>query len=343
MEIDISPREAIAHRPDPDATVADKLAWALNFAVLAPSKHNTQPWYFEVAGDAVDVHADGARALTVSDPYGREMLMGCGAALANLRLGIRSLGYDAEVHTFPHGASFSHLARVRLGDPSVVTDDEQRLISAVPRRHTQRLPLDGRDLSSALLADLIQIASTENATLHFLASPDDEHVVAELVGRAHGAVRAGDPAQDELLRWSRDPHDPALDGVPFLNRGLGAARSFTRYPMRDFDQDRTAERPETPGIDSPLAALLCTTRDEPASWLAAGQALEMVLLRACVDGVQASFLNQPIESPLLRREMSERLGIRGYPQMVLRLGWGVGAVATPRRPVATVTLDSTAR
>ena len=42
---------------------AEKLAYALNYAVLAPSSHNTQPWHFLVQADSVLVCADRTRAL----------------------------------------------------------------------------------------------------------------------------------------------------------------------------------------------------------------------------------------------------------------------------------------
>jgi len=277
----LEPRASIASRPGADESIGEKLAWALNFAVLAPSKYNTQPWYFEITDGAVDVHADGARALTEADPYGREMLIGCGAALANLRLGIRALGYEPAVHLFPQRASFSHLARVRLGAATPITADEQRLVDAVPRRHTQWMPLNGKDVPASLIESLVEAANREGAQLRFLTADVTAHVVDDVVDRRD--------------RW------------------------------------------EHPGDDSSLVALLWTAGDEPAEWLLAGQAVQMVLLRACVSDVHASFLNEPIESSDLRQQLAQMLGISGFPQMMLRLGWGVGAACTPRRSAESVT------
>jgi len=55
-------------------------------AVRAPSSHNTQPWYFRLSAPAIDLCADRTRALPVSDPDDREMLISCGAALLHLRI-----------------------------------------------------------------------------------------------------------------------------------------------------------------------------------------------------------------------------------------------------------------
>ncbi len=331
-------RAAVTPMPRNDASTHDKLAWALNYAILAPSKHNTQPWYFEVTRDAVDIHADGARALTVSDPFGREMLISCGAALANLRLGIRAQGYEPDVHVFPQGAHFSHLARVRLGVARPVTPEEQRLVDAMPKRHTQRLPLDGRDLPPQLLDNLAEIARQEGAHLTFVTTRGAERRLAELVTVADRAEHWDGARRLELNDWVRGPNDRSPDGIPADSRGLGAAGAKQTYPTRDFDLEGTIEPCANPATDVPTAALLWTRRDEPAEWLVAGQALELVLLRASADDVHASFLNQPLEIRQLRARLAVELAVRGFPQMLLRLGKGAAAPATPRRPLDEVTV-----
>ncbi len=330
------PRTAIAAPPLDTATTAEKLAWAVNFAVLAPSKHNTQPWYFDVGHDAVDVLADGARALIATDHFGREMLVSCGAAIANLRLGIRALGYEPDVQVFPQGAYFSHLARVRLGARTPMTPDVQRLVDAVPRRQTQRLPLDGRNLPDSLVFALESAARREGARLSFVTTRRGQRSIADVIDRADRAERQDGERQEELAAWSRPAGSGAGDGIPADNVGVGALGPQMRFPTRDFDVTGTGPRTPDPAMDAPLLAMLWTIGDEPVDWVAAGQALQMVLLRACSDDVHASFVNQPLEAPDSRAQVAAAIGVNGSPQMLIRLGWGVGALATPRRPVDEV-------
>ena len=70
-------------------TLADKLEFCLRYAILAPSTHNNQPWYFVVDNDTVSLYADRRYALPVVDPDDRQLLMSCASALFNLRLAIR--------------------------------------------------------------------------------------------------------------------------------------------------------------------------------------------------------------------------------------------------------------
>ena len=92
---------------------------------------------------------------------------------------------------------------------------------------------------------------------------------------------------------------------------------------------------------NPLLALLAVHRDDRVGWLAAGQALERVLLSAARWGLSASFLNQALDGEQLCRLADEPGQAVLHPQMLLRLGYvrQPGAVSSPRCPVADVLLD----
>lgn len=76
---------------------AEQWQFLLNYALLAPSEYNTQPWLFHVHEDSVAFYADRSRRLPVLDPENRELLISCGAALLNLRLALRHFGYREEM------------------------------------------------------------------------------------------------------------------------------------------------------------------------------------------------------------------------------------------------------
>ena len=77
-----------------DGTKTEQLKFLLNYAILAPSSHNTQPWLFKIIGDnVIELHADRTRALALVDPVDRALTISCGAALSHLQIAIRHLGY----------------------------------------------------------------------------------------------------------------------------------------------------------------------------------------------------------------------------------------------------------
>lgn len=52
---------------------------------------------------------------------------------------------------------------------------------------------------------------------------------------------------------------------------------------------------------------------------------------------RSSFLNQPVEVPILRNRLAQTMSSRGFPQMLLRLGYGRAVRRrTPRRAVESL-------
>jgi hypothetical protein len=138
----------------------EKLRYFLNYAVLAPSGHNTQPWLFNVSGGAVELHDDRTRGLPVVDPEDRALVISCGAALFFLRVAIRHFGYTDEVRTFPSPDDPDLLAEVRLGTPYEATAEEHQLFEAITKRRTNRSPFQEREITQEVL-DALEAAATE--------------------------------------------------------------------------------------------------------------------------------------------------------------------------------------
>ncbi|MET0420020.1 MAG: nitroreductase family protein, partial [Actinoplanes sp.] len=85
----------------------------------------------------------------------------------------------------------------------------------------------------------------------------------------------------------------------------------------------------------PTIAVLTTAGDDRADWLRAGQALQRVLLTATRLRLATTPISQPVEIPAVREVLSDTRAGR-WAQMVIRLGYGTPAGATPRRPVTEV-------
>ena len=66
--------------------------------------------------------------------------------------------------------------------------------------------------------------------------------------------------------------------------------------------------------------------------------MSKVLLRARAEDVWASFLNQPLEIPELRSQIADRMEQPGFPQVIMRLGFGFDVSPSPRRSMKDVLL-----
>lgn len=338
------PRAAAAGPADAGALLAS----AVRHAVRAPSGHNTQPWRFVLRGPSADadgptleLYADRTRALPVVDPVDRALVASCGAALGFLRVALRAAGVEPHVARLPDAGRPDLLARIRAGAPRVPTGEDVARLGAIAGRHTTRRPFDPTAVPDALLAGLVATARAERVRAHVVATPDARAAVADLV--AEGDRRqAADPAfRRELAAWIRANRSPARDGMPGAAHGMGDVASLAgAWVIRTLDWgDRQAARDRALVAATPALVVLATDDDAPAAWLRTGEALGLLLLDATAAGLAASFLNQPIEVAALRPALARTLGVPGFPQLLLRLGYGPPAPATPRRRIDEVLED----
>lgn len=319
-------------------TDSDRLRYLVRYAVLAPSSHNTQPWFFRVVEDTVELYADRTRRLPVVDPSDRALTISCGAALLHLRLALRVFGRQDEVELLPPMSDPDLLVRVRLGAERTPTDSDRRLFAAIPHRHSNRRVFEPRPLPRALLHDLVGAAEAEGAWLHIARSEEERHAIACLVAEGD-RIQAHDPAfRNELASWVHPNHSHSQDGMPGYAFAMSDLVSTVGpWVLRTFDWgEGQAAKDRQLAEGSPVLAVLGTAHDHPRDWLAAGQALARVLLTARAANVWASFLNQPVEVPELRPQLAERIGTMRFPQLILRMGYGPEVLPTPRRPLDAV-------
>jgi len=144
--------------------------------------------------------------------------------------------------------------------------------------------------------------------------------------------------REELAQWIHSIRTPRDNGIPGHAFSVDDLMSSAEPALvRTFDLgDGQAGQDEELAGGSPILAVLMTKKDNPRAWLAAGQALERILLLARGDNVWCSFLNQPVEVADLRPKLMSLMGHSGMPQIVLRLGYGDDITPTPRRPLEEV-------
>jgi nitroreductase len=316
---------------------ADEVAVVIGVAGRAPSVHNSQPWRFAVRPDAIDLLADRRRQLRVADPDGRELLISCGAALYGMRLGMRKLGYVADVELLPAPGDSAVLGRVRATGRAPATREERDLLAAVPHRHTHRGPFDPGLVPARLLHALLADALDEGAQLTLIENAGQLDALASMARLAGGAMRSSKARQAESDQWLRSLGATERDGISPRSWAAasfdGARPDLTagglRLPQRDFGP---AGRLPGGGAAPSATAILTTRADTRQDWLAAGQALHRVLLRAATRWVFASLYTEPLEIPQVRDQIRARFKIDGMPQVLLQFGRANTAAATARRP-----------
>jgi hypothetical protein len=313
-----------------------EIRWAVEQACRAPSVHNTQPWRFRFADRTFELWADTSRGLTASDPDGRELVISCGAALYNLRVALRKLGYSAVVHALPDRRQPRLLARVAVSESVPADAAARRAYAALSRRHTHRGGFDERPLPPALAVRLQEAAEAEGGQLIFVHHPGQRRRVLQIARAAERALSADGGVVSELAEWTPAPGSGRRDGVPAAAYARAPAGDPDDIQSRNFDLGRDYGALD-PVVSPPgTVAVLATEGDLEPDWLAGGQALEHVLVTAAEHWVFAAMHSQVAEVDDLRAELRRELCASSHPHLLLRFGFAGNAPLTPRRPVADV-------
>jgi len=304
---------------------------AAEAAIRAPSLHNSQPWLFRLRDGAIEVLADRDRQLPVADRTGWAVRIACGAAAYNAGLALAAHGTPAHIALAPDGAQAPVMARLTAGAPRPSTYPEQSLFAAIPRRYSNRRPFRPASVPAEVRARLLEAARAEGCWLDLLVGMTALSGFAEIATSADRVLRRDFGYQAEMSTWIHA--DTARDGVP-VTAGGPAPEPQDLLPQRSFnDRPRAAGRDFEP---EPLVAILGSTGDRAVDQLAAGRALQHVLLIVTDAGLASSMISQPIEVPAARDQLRRSLSRTGVPQMALRIGYGDPGQPTPRRPLEDV-------
>ena len=289
-------------------------------AELAPSVHNTLPWRIGYADDSrtLSLFERVDRALPHHDPLGRDRLISCGAALTNVLLTLRVLGWVPDVRLLPDPGEPREVARIGVTDRRAAGGDEIARYVAMSYRRSHRAPFLETPVDDAIVRRLTA-HGVDGVEIRQLPGRRDAEVLAKLLSHSASVLRLDLAYQRELNAWTADDEHPVGGaGVALLPRRdaalpwAGLIRRSTAVPDRATLTDRFARE---------CVLVIETPDDGPLDHVRAGMAMEAMWLTALTAHLACAVLTQPLQVPEVRAGLVEALSLSGFPQVLCRLGY----------------------
>lgn len=304
----------------------EKLKFLLNYAILAPSSQNTQPWKFNVSGNEIEVFSDKTRWLTVADADQREFYISIGCAIENLLIAAEHFGYVSEVQYFPEPNRTDLVGAVRFipgGQPG-----DPKLFQAILDRHTNRQLYENRTIPGTNL-QLLNNTTEKGLGLYLTSDPKIKSEFRDLEVRADKIQYENVEYKSELGYW--------------LGQGMmgpkGIQAKIAQFEVLFLDDGTGQSRKDSDLLNStPALGFITSSGNDRTSQVKAGQLLERIWLTATAMDIRVQPMSQALGVAQTREELAKLIPDKAsYLQQTFRLGYAPPETElSPRRPLREV-------
>ena len=289
----------------------------LFLASLAPSGHNTQPWFVQhLAPFHWIVGNDKSKWLPAVDPAQRETMLSIGAFLQNLEYAAAAFGYACDWNLLAATNRDERMMEVKLVKKDAKNSFD---ISKIKSRRTVRSDF----LSDALKKeDFAYLAGSETEFIHYLpvGSKESQYINEQTI-EANRLQSYRDPAQAELADWirfsSRDA-EKYRDGLTTAGMEITGISGFVKE------------------VSESAGWILITSKDNSVKTLLdTGRRMQRLFLKVREKSIAIHPKTQILEELSTRQTLNQSIGINESVQFILRMGYlkNYPAPVSLRRPV----------
>ena len=313
--------------PNPDVRLLQDERELLYLASLAPSGHNTQPWFIKYLEPLHWlVCNDKNKWLPAVDPSQRETLLSIGAFIQNLAYAADALGYRYE---------FTLLASTNQ-DEKVM---EIKLIKMGQRYqfNTQNIK-KRRTLRSNLLSDKLKkediklLVDNEPDFTQFISNGTKEYqYLNEQTIEANKLQSYRNTAQEELANWIRFSSSDAEKYRDGLTTATMEIEGISGWVVRNFYgksnvmgkgfRDQAIDQVEKQ-VASSAGWFLITSKDTSVtSLIETGMRMQRLFLKVRDRNIAIHPMTQILEEPSIHQNLNSSIGIDHHVQFILRTGY----------------------
>lgn len=298
----------------------------LKLASLAPSGHNTQPWFVKIIEPTHWIIGSNRKYwLPAVDPLKRETLLSIGAFIENLVVAANHFGFQTELRTLAISAEEEDLIDVVLHKDSPVKFD----IEKIRKRRTVRKNYLQKEISTK---DFNFVTDYNNINFHFIpAHSSHGKYLAEGTIEANKVQAFRQDAQEELSKWIRWSSKDALryrDGLTSESMEItGISGWFVRnfYDREsvlavDF-RNKTIEEVEDQVTKSGGWIIISSSDSNVDTLVNTGRVFERMFVKIRERAIAIHPMTQLLEEEQSKNEVAKTLGLNSEIQFILRAGY----------------------
>lgn len=299
----------------------------LSLASLAPSSHNTQPWFVQylepyhwIIGN------DKSKWLPAVDPTQRETILSIGTFIQNLEYAAGTFGYVCHWNLLATTNQDERVVEVKLNK---IESKNPFDIAKIKSRRTVRSNFLSDELKKEDLAYLI---NADSEFIHYLPTTSKEcQFINEQTIEANRLQADRNPAQQELAEWIRFSSKDAEKYRDGLTTASMEIEGFSGWVVRNFYGKENVMQKDfrDKGVDNvkkevseSAGWLLITSQDNSvATLLETGRRMQRLFLKVREKSIAIHPMTQILEEPSTKQQLNQAIGISENIQFILRTGY----------------------
>jgi hypothetical protein len=321
-------------------TSKQKIEYLLQFAILAPSTHNTQPWLVHIEGDSCNIYLDNSKQLPAADPVKRNMYISLGAFIKNLE--IAASAYDIKF-TLDYRIDEKNIAEfkfINLDKDNKLKANFKDKLSSIQTRYNYRGPFKALNVEEInKVKSILNSESSDNVKVNFI---QDTKVIETLANATANGLRQAygtEQFRKEISSWIRSNISSSKDGIPGYALRMNTLQSLILPKIMKHKNigDKLAGLNYNSFITSSAVTIISSSKNSPSDWLEVGRIAQACFIELENNGFAYSIYVAAIEMNLLTEQEKKTITQNNNqkPQFLFCIGKAVlPRVVTPRLPLA---------
>ena len=296
-------------------------------ASLAPSGHNTQPWFIKhLKPFHWIVCNDKSKWLPAVDPMQRETILSIGAFIQNLEYAADSLGYRCQFSLMASTNQDEKVMDIKLtrAGTSFSYNTEN-----IKQRRTVRSNMLTKGLKKE---DVKLLIANEPDFIHFIPPKTKSYDYLNQQTIAANKIQSfRDPAQKELADWIRFSNQDAEKYRDGLTPGSMEINGLSGWVVRNFYdksdvmsknfRDKNIDQVERQVAASGGWFIITSVDSSVSTLIETGRRMQRLFLKVRDKYIAIHPMTQILEEPSIHQSLNASIGIHEPVQFILRTGY----------------------
>lgn len=313
----------------------EQIKFILQYGILAPSTHNTQPWKFRITKNFLDILPNWRYQLPHADPKSRNLFISLGCCVTNILVAASYFGFKTKINMSTTSTKDTYIRvdfyRKGGGNKSLV-----KLFPFIVQRYSNKLAYIKKPLKQSDLKKISDFHSQKGIEVLFIRDEKQILSFAEIYDKAVADFAKNSLFGKELSSWMRHSNTFLGDGMPGFTAGINPIQALIgKFLIRYIPKFAgSAAKKYTFLIKtSPVIGVIYSNNNTIISWINAGRVYEEITLTGISLGISSSILAATVEHHKYSRELANLVSIgQNVPQLCFRLGYAQNnPYHTPRR------------